>query len=210
MPSFFGGALPLWHQHGEKQLPQPLDSLLPHLEKLRLWWRVSCLDQHVKCWDDSGGISDWVVWLWGRTITPTIPWTWLAFTPKIRSTGPIFLIPPEDLSVNEPNRQPPSRGRLRQISECLGIFDDLSPGHGERKREIWCTAWSCLHAPKTSRGTHIFWIACSSKQVAKGQAQTASNNGLYQSPSHEAQNQHTQSVCFRKHQNRVQKASQIA
>ena len=55
-----------------------LESLLPHPVKLEHCWGVHCLAQAVQVWADSGGVSDWVVWLWGKDHSFHFPVIWIA------------------------------------------------------------------------------------------------------------------------------------
>lgn len=79
------------------------------------------------------------------------------------------------VSVNEPIRQSPGRRRRRWISGYFGTFADLPPDPVLEKVGFGAQLGSspCAHKPRW--GIHKLRIACSSGQVAKGQAQTVSD-----------------------------------
>lgn len=86
---------------------------------------------------------------------------------------------PGALSDTEPNRQPVGRGRQGRSQGDL-------PGSSVLP---WCAVWpSCMH-PGQRRQPNTVYHA-SSKQVAQGQSQVASDTDPHQSPFQETQSQY--------------------
>ena len=120
-PFFLGGALPsIQHQPGGKQWPHHQEFLTPPCGAYDLLRSQLPGLKHRGTGRQTGGISDWVTWIWGGAHPPTSSWTWLVPPPNRVSASSTLQAPRGPTLLTSGGSALPRSGHNPGLTESYG------------------------------------------------------------------------------------------